>query len=117
MEYKQNQEAFNVMVKHLRAQGEKSLAADSGFCRYRGVGGLKCAIGCLVEDEHFDSSMEGSFQATNFQEAMTKSGWTEVSNSLLLSMQGVHDAYLPKEWEEKFINVAKTYDLTIPEKE
>ena len=44
---------------HLLSQAARAVDAD-GFCMYRGRGGTKCAVGCLIPDEAYDRVMEGS---------------------------------------------------------
>jgi hypothetical protein len=53
-----NQEVFDTVVTHLLAQGVKS-ESETG-CMYRGPHNLKCAVGCLIPDELYDSIIEGS---------------------------------------------------------
>ncbi len=110
---KQNQEAFSVMVNHLRAQGEKSVG-PAGFCKYRGENGLKCAVGALVDDEHYDNRIEGSCWSKLFQEAMALSGWTDIDNHLLIDTQSVHDAHELEEWEDQLKWVAIKHNLKMP---
>lgn len=43
------QEVFDYVVDKLRKQGKLSIGA-SGFCRYRGLDGARCAIGWLTPD-------------------------------------------------------------------
>jgi hypothetical protein len=54
------QETFDKMVNHLRKQNSKSLLADErdDTCAYRGKDGKMCAVGCLIEDEFYDPSLE-----------------------------------------------------------
>ena len=113
MEYKQNQEAFNVMVKHLRDQGALS-TSEGGGCAYRGQKGLKCAIGVLIKDEFYDKGIEGSCSSSVFLEALEKSGWVDVQNSMLHSTQLVHDLQDIHYWEIGFSKVADKYGLTVP---
>lgn len=51
------QEIFNKVITHLRKQGKP--AAEGPYCRYRTEDGLKCAVGCLLPDEEYDSKYEG----------------------------------------------------------
>ena len=52
------QKIFNDVCKHLIKQGQPSLS-DENLCMYRGNGGTKCAVGFLIKDEYYRSTMEG----------------------------------------------------------
>lgn len=54
------QEIFEKMVTGLYRQGKPSVDLFNGFCKYRGDGGTKCAIGFLIDDSEYDPSLEGS---------------------------------------------------------
>lgn len=51
------QEVYDTVVNHHRTQGRQ--ATSNGSCRYRTADGLKCAIGCLIPDDKYDSTFEG----------------------------------------------------------
>lgn len=53
------QSLFDRVVEHLYKQGRQAMSAAAGGCAYRGDNGLKCAVGCLIADEHYDPRMEG----------------------------------------------------------
>ena len=81
------QEVFDFIVNHMKKQQQQSVGSfKTGVCLYRS-GELKCAAGCLIHDDDYDSSMENC-------------GWIEIArrlkcrekhNSLILSMQLCHD--------------------------
>lgn len=52
---------FKHVGKHLLTQNEQSLVDrdTDRSCAYRGDGGLKCAVGCLITDEAYDPAIEG----------------------------------------------------------
>lgn len=52
-------DAFQKVKNHLLTQNKKSMDESGSLCRYRGVNGLKCAIGCLIPDEVYYSNLEG----------------------------------------------------------
>ena len=60
-------EIFNKVEKHLLKQNEQSIDAttllfgngEGENCRYRTDSGLSCAVGCLMTDDMYDSSLEG----------------------------------------------------------
>jgi hypothetical protein len=53
-----DREIFEKVRDHLLQQGRKSVNGGER-CRYRGAGGMKCAIGCLIPDTNYDPKMEG----------------------------------------------------------
>lgn len=69
------QEIFDAVFKHLRAQGRLSLDGES--CQYRSADGAACAAGCLIPDSLYDEAMEGV-------------PWNLVFNPELKTMYGEH---------------------------
>lgn len=53
------QEIFDTVVTHLYTQGKQAVDGENG-CRYRTASGLKCAVGCLIPDDQYHPSMEGT---------------------------------------------------------
>lgn len=52
------QAAFDNLVQAIIDQGGPSVS-NKGACRYRGLGGRKCAVGHLIPDHIYRKSMEG----------------------------------------------------------
>lgn len=60
-------------------------------CRYRMEDGSKCAVGCLIPDELYDSSFD---DGELFPEMIMRKVWPEIDNELvqkLRSIQVMHD--------------------------
>ena len=89
------QEIFETVSRHLFAQGERAFqlgdANTDGMCMYRGPNDTKCAVGCLIPDDVYLSTMEnkrvnqlvtGDYHLPNFI--------TE-NLDLLSELQYVHD--------------------------
>ena len=121
-----NQEVFNKVVTHLRKQGRKSsMLAYEGcrpryLCAYRGDVGAKCAIGCLIDDEHYRPEMEAKpVYDSLVWAALEASLGTEVekTNRLFMFLQRVHDGVPIKDWEREFAEAARVWNLELPEKE
>jgi hypothetical protein len=53
----EKQEVFDIVVDHLRKQGQPSIGSQ-GSCAYRGDKGRRCAIGVLIPDSKYSSSLE-----------------------------------------------------------
>jgi len=53
-------EIFNYVISHLKKQRGRSLSEHEDLCAYRGANETKCAVGVLIADDEYDSSMEGN---------------------------------------------------------
>lgn len=107
------QALFDHVVNHLLTQGERAEEANS--CKYLMEDGRKCAVGCLIEIEHYSTDIEGC--------AVEKAVLTAVENSigrklqtdepdLLYRLQRVHDNSRPKEWALVLRDLAGQVGLT-----
>ncbi len=99
---------FNKIVTHLLTQKEKSLSKLGKACAYRGVNDkgekLMCAVGCLIEDEHFNDTFNLlAVKDQNVSYALAKSGvdTSPTTLTMLSQLQYMHDHYKVKDWEEK----------------
>lgn len=110
------QELFGKIISHLRAQNAVSLlATDDQSCAYRGLNGLKCAVGCLISDEEYDPKMENNnlkYLMQNFPTLFISSLDRQCKN-LMRRMQLIHDATSPEMWENSFQEVAQIFDLIV----
>jgi len=53
------QSAFDIVVRHARAQPKQSLSrGNAGDCVYRSPEGLKCFIGALIPDDKYHREMD-----------------------------------------------------------
>lgn len=113
------QEIFDRVARHLLAQGKRAVAMmDDGEeqCRYRGEGGTKCAVGCLIADEAYSSAIEGKTAGTILvRDALRDSGVDmsdESTVDMLRALQEVHDDHTVSAWPESLREVALDYDLS-----
>jgi hypothetical protein len=98
-------EIFNTVKDHLLSQGVKSFDDEEG-CAYRGPNNTKCAIGCLIKDEHYTYRLEGkSIYSVHVVEALIKS--LDVEEEFITDninffgyLQHVHDDFPPSQWRE-----------------
>lgn len=88
------QELFDTAVSGVIAQGRKS-STERGQCKYRHPEGLKCAVGHLIEDEHYRSYLEGlEAQNPNVARALQRSigrNLTHAEFEILADLQCAHD--------------------------
>lgn len=114
-----NQIVFNDVVKHLFKQGKQSLSIGN-LCSYRGTDNTKCAIGCLIPDELYDSSMERrSIKDLIFSINNIKNLFKDVNKEMLYDLQQCHDTYPIKadqtfnktDLKRRLKYVANTYNL------
>lgn len=108
------QEIFDKITQHLLTQRKVSLDIE-GICQYRNPEGLKCAVGCLIEDQYYDKSLEG--KEVNIEvvySAVLKSTRAQRSTEFLLMLkktQVIHDCENRDEWYSCLENLAKQFSL------
>ena len=93
------QEIFDTVARHLFTQGTRAYDEIIDQCQYRGPGGTKCAVGCLIPDEAYSRDMEGwpvenvvvSFGNNSAEPRPGFPVWLEDNASLLACLQAVHD--------------------------
>ena len=88
------QEIFDKVAAHLLKQGRP--AREEDCCRYRTTDGLSCAVGCLIPDELYSPSFEGSNASKVIRElyARGRADWRE-HRDLLKELQWAHDENCP----------------------
>ena len=97
-----SKEVFNHVKNHLLTQGVRSLLSyresKAVGCAYRDNGKqLKCAAGCLISDQEYDSSIEGNTWTT-----LVNSGKVPSEHSMLIDeLQRIHDVSSPEDWESE----------------
>lgn len=102
------QEIFDTVTNHLMTQGKP--AKEGHTCLYRSPDGLKCAVGCLIEDSEYNSDMEGTSVAGLIQDNRLPERLKDHSQ-LLADLQLVHDDWHPNQWEDRLIRTAYRYGL------
>lgn len=114
------QEVFDKVVNHLRAQGEPAIDHAAGACKYRveATGGrvLKCAIGCLIDDNDYNPDMESH----NLNKLLSNEKALPLGplrnlltqhSQLLHWLQVTHDTFPQSSWEMQFKVIAEVYQL------
>lgn len=121
------QELFNYVARHLLKQNAKSINADRSGCMYHTMDGRQCAAGCLIEREHYRTSLEGG-DVTNLcvRTAIADSigrelvGWDGPDpiqgseSEMILQLQKLHDGHQPDEWESRLRDIAHAHKLEFP---
>lgn len=110
-----DQEVFDRVAQHLLTQRCKSLDEYQECC-YRNPEGLRCAVGCLIEDDEYTSEMEGEVprerEKAKYMDPVTK--WAlrhGLNTALLRALQTVHDRYSVSNWSQHLVSVAKRFGL------
>lgn len=110
------QETFNFVVRHLIRQGRA--ATYMRQCMYRTPEGLKCAIGCLIPDDKYCPSMEGT--GAESLRLIYSDVLPPVRATLLHGMQRAHDQHdisIPvglSRWANAMHQVALDHGLMSP---
>jgi hypothetical protein len=106
------QEIFDKVATHLLTQNKKSLSKNG--CSYRGLDNTKCAIGCLIPDDKYTSSLEGhSLLNKLVMEVLTEElGILDGYDVGLLDiLQCLHDYYSTDLWKEQLYRIAEKFKL------
>ena len=108
---------FYKVHKHLLKQHEKSESMEAG-CQYRSDNGLRCAVGCLMTDDIYDSSLEGS----NLKDIRVRQALTPIVGvnyelrllklNLLQRLQEVHDNEPVEHWERGLAEIKHEFDIS-----
>jgi hypothetical protein len=114
-----NQKTFNKVVRHARKQRAKSITpkGDQDRCLYRGPEGRRCFVGALIPNKHYTAEME-SVVCSEYQDNVVTNLLCELGHDLKLCeyLQHIHDVFPVRQWEKKFEEVAREFDLVMPEK-
>jgi len=109
-----NQEAAEKMAYHLGFQNKQSKDGN-GNCLYRGPNELKCALGCLIPDELYESKFDYGGLGLGWNACGLINYGPEIlrnlDEDLLLYFQIIHDSYSPSEWR----NTIQSYMNKFPE--
>jgi hypothetical protein len=117
------QDVFDKVATHLLKQGRRSLSHDTFGCVYRGKEGTKCAVGVLIDDEHYRSELERRdvsdtkvLCAVGNSMGVSLMDMTPLHISFLQALQECHDFVTDSHFEQeikfKLRNVAANYELS-----
>ncbi len=106
-----NQTAFDAAARHLLRQKAKSVR-ERNLCSYRGEGGLKCAVGALIDDADYSPKMEGK-AATSLADYKLLPGYLrDVDTVILAELQACHDQMPPEKWADDLLAIAARHGLS-----
>lgn len=129
MEYLTLQQVVTKVTIHLLMQNEKSFADNQspieGSCAYRGEGDLKCAVGCVIDDEFYTPYIEGlaigdvlyypdDKDLMFFAKILKSSGIDPKDQNImnfLKDAQYIHDMWEVEEWENELLKLAVKYSI------
>lgn len=103
-----NQEAYDTIKKHLLCQRKRSVD-DKGRCKFRGVDGLKCAVGALIPDDKYDPRWD---LYSNFDAVYSACELFHLSRSMMSALVSTHDTMPIELWESRLKIIAERYGLT-----
>jgi hypothetical protein len=105
-------DVFDKVVEHMLKQNQRAVDKDNR-CMYKTEDGLKCAVGCLINDTNYSTTLE--HQSIRSIEAALKLSGVPVESSrvlrLLEDLQEVHDHTDPNMWYFALKGVAQQHDL------
>jgi hypothetical protein len=104
---KTTQDMFDHVARHLFKQHIRSFSLRS--CKYRGEHGLRCAVGCLIDDESYSDKIEG-LRIDAIVRTVEVSIGRIISNSeikLLMMLQRVHDNETVDNWPSRLKLIAR----------
>lgn len=106
------QEVFDTVAKHLLTQKEQCFMSGSKKdCAYRSVQPdghiLYCAAGCLIEDEDYNSALEGKA----WDDLVYAGIMTDTHMRLIQKLQSIHDEDGPSSWRFSLMNLAIDFKL------
>ena len=98
-------EIFDIVKTHLLKQGQRATVNndEDNHCLYHSPNGLKCAVGCLITDEAYDSDIEGDDIGEATVKRALQDSQIDTSAqtvSFLTRLQHVHDNLNVDEWPE-----------------
>jgi len=123
------QQVFDKCAAHLLTQGQRSVREWRGpyhkASAYRGDNGLRCPVGCLIDDDYYDEEMEGlrvshwivlaGLRQSHVLPDYDSEGdppEAKIVISLLGYMQRMHDSVEPCGWRDELYAIADNFRLS-----
>jgi len=104
-----DKEAFAKAARHLLDQGKKAMNEVSLECALKTKDGLKCAVGCLIDERLYSPKLEplsgvGSTDIDDeLRDVLEKSGvsFSDLTIGMLHWLQFIHDEKGVSHWREE----------------
>lgn len=91
-------------------------STPEGMCAYRGDGGLKCAVGCLIPDEMYSKDFEHNGVESIVAWYMRMNEYDKLLGKFLTqhrvvlgTLQIIHDREEPNNWKKELDNLHNYY--------
>lgn len=105
------QQIFDKVAVHLMEMDKPS--KFDGGCAYRGEDNSQCAVGCLIDDEHYEKRMEGKpVDALISHYGHTLPSFFVKNLNLFVSLQHTHDFHFHKRYY-KLMVISRIYNLDL----
>lgn len=104
------QEVFDYVVTHLLTQNKHSIMKDDyGVygAAYFSSDKTRCGAGCLMGEDEYRKHFEGK----GWGHLVAKFNIPNNHNSLISTLQMLHDEYKVIDWKDQLKNIAKTFNL------
>lgn len=104
-------EVFEKVKAHLLSQNGRS-RNGLGDCLYRGPGDMKCAVGCLIANEHYNLGLENKLVFdSEVRASLEKSGvpTDHCTINMLSALQVCHDDEEVNDWPEYLDAIERRY--------
>lgn len=108
------QEVFDHVVNNLQIQNERSAkyrpSTVNSSCFYRLEKDnkvLRCAAGCLIADDEYSTNFENELWSSLVADKLVPPAHDE----LIANLQGVHDCSPVEDWRNRFVGIAKRFNL------
>lgn len=102
-------------IEHLKKEFKGySYNLEKGLCMYRGPNGTKCAIGCFIPDDAYNSAFEQSVIRDLIKWSPELLKYMPIREDLLQQFQGAHDNSSDKEYEPTLQRIV-TFIESLPE--
>jgi hypothetical protein len=113
------QAIYDRVARHLLRQNRAAMLDGSSDCAYRGAGGTRCAIGCLIKDEFYSPEMENKTIMSDqpiVRRALGKSlgvttGTITKNATFFEDLRGIHDRSDPEFWFRMLGDLARNKGL------
>lgn len=117
MDFNDKNAVFAKVAEHLLKQNDVAVEWQDEYrmCRYQDAHGLRCAVGCLIPDEHPALQLNGDIWKLLDHYPDLFGPLSKEMLSLLNNLQSIHDSLTPSEWPKALRSIATRFGITLPE--